>query len=94
LSSLRVTLGEDTRALLGCFPEARITAVPFAGELGAEVTGVELGPHITMAIQVDPGTLHLLEGTNWDGEAEALARMSGLASDWAAAASSSAAAPS
>lgn len=82
LSSLCAALGEDTRVVLGWFPAARVTAVPFAGELGIELTGADLASHIVAALSSAPGTLTLLAGTDWDGEAEALARMSGLASDW------------
>lgn len=82
LSSLRVALGDDTRVVLGSFADAQVVAIPFAGELGVEITGVELGGHVADALRADPGSLSLLEGTAWDGEAEALARMSGFTTNW------------
>lgn len=82
LSSLRVSLGEDSRVVLGSFPEARVVAIPFAGELGVEIAGADLGAHVAAALRADPGSLSVLEGTAWDGEAEALARMSGFTTNW------------
>ncbi len=82
LSSLRVTLGDDSRVVLGRFPDAAIVGIPFAGELGVDVTGADLGPMIGAACLAKPASLTLLAGVAWDGEAEALARMSGLASTW------------
>ncbi len=84
LSSLRVALGEDSRAIVGWFSEARVTAVPFAGELGAELAGIELEGPIAAVLAGPAGSLVLLKGIAWDGEAEALARMSGFASGWSA----------
>src|SRR5690606_29402464 len=76
LSALRAALGEDTRATLGWFPEARVGSVPFAGELGADLLGAELSPVLARALSDPPATLRLLAGVGWNGEAEALARMS------------------
>lgn len=78
LSSLRVSLGDDARAVVGLFPEARIVGLPFAGELGVELRGADLGLHLSQALRAQPGALTVLAGTPWTGEAEALARMSGF----------------
>jgi len=83
LSALRVALGEDCRAVVGWFPEARVSEAPFAGELGAELVGADVGALVAAALAARPGTVHRLPGLAWDGEAEALLRMSGFASDWA-----------
>jgi hypothetical protein len=80
LSAVRVSLGEDTRVVLGHFPAARIGSTPFAGELGAQVTGADLTPLLSKALGDPPATLRRLPGCGWDGEAEALARMSGFRS--------------
>lgn len=82
LSSLRAALGDDTRAVVGWFPQARVTAVPYAGELCAEISDADLSAHIGNAIAAPAGSLAVVEGTPWDREAEALARMSGFASNW------------
>jgi tetratricopeptide (TPR) repeat protein len=82
LSALRVALGEDTRAVLGWFPEARLAEAPFAGELGGELVGADVASMIGSALLAAAGSLHRLPGLSWDGEAEALLRMSGFASDW------------
>jgi tetratricopeptide (TPR) repeat protein len=80
LSSLRVAVGEDSRAALGFFAEARVASAPFAGELGAEVHGADLAPLVRHAL-IDPsGTLRRVGEFAWSGEAEALARMSGFQS--------------
>ena len=78
LSALRVALGEDTRAVLGWFPDARVASVPFAGELGVEVVGVDLGSYVASAIAAAPAKLCVLPGADWDREADAIARMSGF----------------
>ncbi|MBW2455997.1 MAG: tetratricopeptide repeat protein [Deltaproteobacteria bacterium] len=80
LSSVRVSLGDDTRVTLGHYPEGRVRATPFAGELGAELSGADLGPLMSKALADPPATLRRLAGCPWDGEAEALARMSGYRS--------------
>jgi hypothetical protein len=80
LSSARVALGDDTRVVLGYFPEARIVSAPLGGELGAELSGADLSPLIAQALADPPARLRRLSGMAWDGEAEALARMSGLTS--------------
>jgi tetratricopeptide (TPR) repeat protein len=78
LSSLRVSLGDDARAVVGLFPDARVVGLPFAGEVGIELQGADLGPHLAQALRASPGALTVLAGTPWTGEAEALARMSGF----------------
>jgi hypothetical protein len=78
LSSLRVHLGDDTRAVLGWFPDARITTVPFAGELGADIAGADLGVYVASAIASAAGRLCVLPGVDWDRESDALAQMSGF----------------
>jgi tetratricopeptide (TPR) repeat protein len=83
LSALRVAVGEDSRAVVGWFPEARLVEAPFAGELGGELVGADAGAMIATALAGKPGSVHRLPGLGWDGEAEALLRMSGFASDWA-----------
>jgi len=80
LSAVRVSLGDDTRVTLGHYPEARVRSTPFAGELGAELSGADLGPLMSKALADPPATLRRLAGCPWDGEAEALARMSGYRS--------------
>jgi hypothetical protein len=82
LSALRVSLGDDMRAALGWFADARLTGVPLAGELGAELAGVELEVLLSSALADPPGTLRRLGRMEWSSDAEALARMSGL-STWA-----------
>jgi tetratricopeptide (TPR) repeat protein len=80
LSSARVALGEDTRVVLCCFDEARVVAAPFAGEMGAELTGADIGPLVRQALADPPATLRRIGDFTWEGEAEALARMSGYQS--------------
>ena len=74
---MRVALGEDTRAVLGWFEGVRIVAIPFAGELGAEVTGADLYPYVASAVVAAPGKLCVLPGVSWDRDSEGLAVMSG-----------------
>ncbi len=80
LSALRVTLGDDTRAVLALCPAATIRSAPFAGELAPEVIGADVAPMLSKALSDPPATLRRLPGCGWDGEAEALARMSGFRS--------------
>lgn len=78
LSALRVTLGEDTRVVIGHFPDGRVASVPFAGEFGAELHGADLGPLLAEALSAPPGAFRRHVDAPWDKEAEALARMSGF----------------
>ncbi len=80
LSSLRAACGDDVRAALCFCPEARVVAAPLAGHLSAELSGVELGSVVQSALAAAPGELHRSGQLDWDGEAEALVRMSGLRS--------------
>jgi tetratricopeptide (TPR) repeat protein len=79
LASLRVTLGEDTRAVLGRYPDARVIATPFAGEVGATIEGADLGSYVAAAIASAPARLSVLPSLDWDREAEAIARLAGFA---------------
>jgi tetratricopeptide (TPR) repeat protein len=78
LSALRVAAGDDLRALLGWFSEARVASVPFSGELGVDLGGASLAPLLTRVLAAAPASLELIGGVAWDGESEALARMSGF----------------
>lgn len=78
LSSLRVHLGDDTRAVLGWFPDARVTSIPFSGELGVDLAGVDLGSYVAGAIAAHPAKLCVLPGVTWDRECESIALMSGF----------------
>ncbi len=81
LSSLRVHLGDDTRAVLGWFPDARVTSIPFAGELGVDLAGVDLGSYVASAVAAHPAKLCVLPGVPWDRESESIARMSGFSAE-------------
>lgn len=78
LSSVRTAMGDDTRAVLTFAPEARVATVPFAGENGVRLTGVDLSPTLAQALALGDGKLERHADVPWDGEAEALARMSGF----------------
>ncbi|MBI4699955.1 MAG: tetratricopeptide repeat protein [Deltaproteobacteria bacterium] len=80
LSSLRAACGDDTRAAVAWFPAGRVRAAPLAGELGALLGGVEIGPLLAAALGAGPAALLRDPAVAWDGEAEALARLSGYAS--------------
>lgn len=77
LSALRVSLGEDTRVVLGYFQAGRVASVPFAGESGPDLHGADLGPLLAEALSAPPGAFRRHVDAPWDKEAEALARMSG-----------------
>ena len=79
LSALRAASGEDARAALGWFPEARVTAAPFAGELGVTIEGAQLGPLVQKALGSEAASLHRHDAVGWDSEAEALTRLAGYA---------------
>lgn len=77
LSSFRAAFGEDGRALVDWYPEARVAATPFSGELGARLEGVCLTEPMAAVLSATHGTLLRGRGVPWDREAEALARMGG-----------------
>jgi tetratricopeptide (TPR) repeat protein len=79
LSSLRAASGEAARAAVGFFPQARIAAAPFAGELGARLDGADLSVLTRTAVNAEPATLWRDPALAWDNEAEALTRLAGYA---------------
>ena len=75
---MRVSFGEDSRAVLGFFKDARIASIPFAGELGIELAGADLQTYIASAVAALPNSLCVLPGVDWDRECEGIAVMSGF----------------
>ena len=77
LSSLRASCGEGTRAAVGFFPQARLAAAPFAGELGGRLEGADLSTLTRTALNAEPASLWRDAAMAWDNEAEALTRLAG-----------------
>lgn len=79
LSSFRAAAGDDARAAVERYPEGRIVAAPLAGEVGARLDGVDLAATAVELMAAPAATLWRGTAVAWDGEAEALALMSGYA---------------
>jgi tetratricopeptide (TPR) repeat protein len=80
LAAMRSALGPDTRAALVAAPSARVVAPPFAGEGGAELSGVDLGGRFGEVEALSSGTLVIAGDIAWSDEAEALTSAAGLTS--------------
>jgi hypothetical protein len=79
LASARGSLGADMRAVLMASPSGRVVAPPFAGEGGAELSGVDLGGRFGEVEALSPGALVISGDIAWSPEAESLLAAAGLA---------------
>jgi tetratricopeptide (TPR) repeat protein len=79
LAAARAALGDDTRAALALRPEARVTAPPFQGEVGASAEGLDAPALLARATGLAAGALGREATTPWSPEAEARAAMGGYA---------------
>jgi tetratricopeptide (TPR) repeat protein len=79
LAALKVVLGADARAMLSRVPRARVTAAPFAGEVGPTLEAPDFAAIVGTAVALPPGTLQIGPDIEWDREAEARAVMAGFA---------------
>jgi tetratricopeptide (TPR) repeat protein len=78
LASARGSLGADMRAVLIASPSGRVVAPPFAGEGGAELSGVDLGGRFGEAEALSPGALVIWGDIAWSPEAESLLAAAGV----------------
>ncbi len=81
LSSLRVQLGEDTRAALSWSPDGKIASTPFAGEDGVALQGPGTMELLKHGLAAAPGTLAIVAVDDWNEECEGLAVMGGYEVD-------------
>ena len=86
LTSLRASLGDDTRAALGWFAAAQVSSTPFAGETGVAVTGASCNALLMRVLAAAAGRLLLQGVTGWDEACAGLAAMSGFQTEQLAAA--------
>lgn len=77
LAALFPELGEDVRAVLSAAPFGRVVAPPFAGEVSAELAGVELHDAIVLARTLERGALFIDPTIDWSQEADALTAAAG-----------------
>jgi hypothetical protein len=71
LAFARALLGEDTRAVLVLRTRARVISPPLAGEVGANVEGVDAVPLIRAVGGIDEGELVRGVDVPWSEDAEA-----------------------
>ncbi len=79
LAWARGSLGADVRAVVVASPSGRVVAPPFAGEGGAELSGVDLGGRFGEVEALAPGARVIAGEVEWSPEAEALTAAAGFA---------------
>jgi tetratricopeptide (TPR) repeat protein len=85
LSALRAALGNQTRAVVGRFVQARVSSPGFGAGAGAQVEGADVPALVAAALAASPAALVLWHETggagslDWDAECDVVAKMAGFA---------------